>query len=277
MEFTFPHGPNGVIGTPVEEAQAIRTIHAGLDAGLRLIDTAINYSLDPNTMGINEKLVATALASWSGDVDSVLVVAKGGNRRTPDEMFVHDGTPENLRWSCETSLAALGVDAISLYILHAPDPKVPLAESLGALAELKAEGKIRMIGASNLGRRQLAEARTIVDVVAVENQLSPFAPAALALAQECAGAGIAFLAWSPMGGQMGPGGLRERHPELARIADERGVSPQRVALAWGLAKSPNIIPIPSASQPEYVRDSLAAATLRLTAEEVEIIDDAHRP
>jgi diketogulonate reductase-like aldo/keto reductase len=129
-----------------------------------------------------------------------------------------------------------------------------------------------MIGASNLGRRQLAEARTIVNVMAVENQLSPFARAALPLARECADNGTAFLAWSPLGGQMAAGGLRNRHPALAGVADARGVSPQRVALAWLLAQSPNVIPIPSAVEPEHVQDSQAAATLRLTPEELEAID-----
>jgi aryl-alcohol dehydrogenase-like predicted oxidoreductase len=272
MELTFPHNATGVLREPVEESLAIRTVHAALDSGVRLIDTAINYSIDPDAMGANEKLVARALASWSGDVDSVLVVAKGGNRRTPDELFVHDGTPENLRWSCETSLAALGVESIGLYILHAPDPKVPLAESLGALGELQSEGKIRLIGASNLGRRQLAEARSVVSIAAVENQLSPFARAAIPLARECAENGIAFLAWSPMGGQLGPGGLRQRHPELARIADARGVSPQRVALAWDLAQSPNVIPIPSGVEPEHVKDNAAAATLRLSSDELAAIE-----
>lgn len=274
LEFTFPHTTAGVLREPVPEAQSIRTIHAALDSGIRLIDTAINYSIDPHGMGANERLVAAALASWSGDRDSVLVTAKGGNRRDEAQLFVHDGTPANLRWSCETSLAALGVESIGLYILHAPDPNVPLAESMGALAELQAEGKIRHIGVSNMGRRQVAEARAVVNIVAVENQLSPLAHAALPLARECAEAGIAFLAWSPMGGPLGPGGLRARHPELARIADERGVSPQRVALAWDLAQSPNVIPIPSGLEPEHVRDNAAAVTLQLTPEELAAIAEA---
>jgi aryl-alcohol dehydrogenase-like predicted oxidoreductase len=274
MELTFPHGPTGVLREPVDNAEAVRTIHAALDAGARLIDTAINYAIHPDEMGCNEKLVATALAQWSGDADSVLVVAKGGNRRTEDQLFVHDGRPENLRWSCETSLRALGVEAIGLYILHAPDPSVPLAESVGALAELQSEGKIRMVGVSNFGRRQLAEARDIVDVAAVENQLSPLARAALPLARACAEDGIAFLAWSPLGGQMLAGGLRDRYAILGHIADARGVSPQRVALAWGLAQSPNVIPIPSAVQPETVVDNLAAVNLRLTPDELSAIDAA---
>jgi aryl-alcohol dehydrogenase-like predicted oxidoreductase len=274
MELTFPHTPTGQLRTPVDPDHAVRVIHAALDAGIRLIDTAINYSIDPEGMGANEALVARALSTWSGDRDAVVITAKGGNRRAEDALWRHDATPENLRWSCETSAKALGVEAIGLYFLHAPDPHVPLSESIGALAELQSEGKIRQIGVSNLGRRQLAEARAIVDIVAVENQLSPFARAATALARDCAERSTAFLAWSPLGGQLGSGGLRQRHPGLARIADERGVSVQQVVLAWLLAQSPNVIPIPSAVEIEHVRDNAAAASLRLTPQEHEDIDAA---
>src|ERR1700733_11640568 len=155
MLMTLPHPPPGVHEEPIEESQAIRTIHAALDAGVRLLDTAINYCMAAEEMGRNERLVGKALRTWSGDSDDVLVVCKGGNRRTTDEPYVHDGRPENLRWSCETSLRALGVETLGLYMLHAPDPAVPLEESMGALAQLQAEGKIESVGASNLGRRQL--------------------------------------------------------------------------------------------------------------------------
>ena len=169
------------------------------------------------------------------------MVCKGGNRRTDDLPWVHDGSRENLRWSCETSLKALGVEAIGLYMLHAPDPTLPLAESIGALGELQAEGKVRSLGVSNLGRRQLAEARQIIEVVAVENQLSPWHRPALPLAQVCAADGIAFLAWSPLGGQSQAATIGRTRPVLAKIGDAHGVSPQRVALAWSLAQAPNII------------------------------------
>ncbi len=199
-------------------------------------------------MGRNERLVAEALATWSGDGDDVLVVCKGGNRRTNSAWYVPDGRPENLRWSCETSPRALRCESIGLYMLHAPDPAVPLVESIGALADLRREGKVRQVGASNLGRRQLAQARVIVDIVAVENNLSPARPAALPLARTCAEAQIAFLAWSPLGGQVGATTLGRTTPSLAAIARERSVSAHQVALAWGLAQASNVIPIPSAPQ-----------------------------
>jgi aryl-alcohol dehydrogenase-like predicted oxidoreductase len=202
------------------------------------------------------------------------MAAKGVNGPvvTDDLPFVHDGRRENLRWSCETSLRALGVESIGLYMLHAPDPNVPLAESVGALAELRAEGKIEMVGVSNLGRRHLAEAREIADVVAVENQLSPWSRAALPLVQLCTEQGIAFLAWSPLGGQLRAGRLAQTYPALAGIRDDHGVPPQQAALAWVLAQAPNVIPIPSARRPETIVDSLRAVDLRLSPPEIAAID-----
>ncbi len=269
---TLPHPPPDVHEEPIEESQAIRTIHAALDAGVRVLDTAVNYCMSEKEMGRNEQLVAKALASWPGHSDDVLVVCKGGNRRTDDKPYVHDGRRANLRWSCETTLRALGVERLGLYMLHAPDPAVPLAESIGALAELRQEGKIEMVGASNLGRRQLAEARAIVDIVCVENNLSPGETAALPLAKVCEKDGIAFLAYRPLGGQGGASELLKRSPALTAIAANRNVSPQRVALAWSLAQAGNIIPIPSARRPETILDSIQAQDLVLSAEELALID-----
>ncbi|MCW2522284.1 MAG: aldo/keto reductase, partial [Frankiales bacterium] len=144
----------GMEGRP-SEAEAVRTIHAALDGGVRLIDTAINYGSSAAELGYCEALVARALASWAGPREEVLVVAKGGNLRSDEESFIQDASPANLRWSCETSLRALGVESVGLYLLHAVDPKVPLVESMGALAQLRDEGKIQRIGISNAGRGQL--------------------------------------------------------------------------------------------------------------------------
>jgi len=277
MLLTMPQPEPGGLSAMVEEGQAIRTLHAALDAGVRLVDTAINYCQGAADMGANERLVAKALASWSGDAAEVLVVCKGGNRRGDDAPFIHDARPENLRWSCETSLKALGVERAGLYMLHAKDPAVPLAESLGALAELKAEGKIAEVGVSNLGRRELAEARAIVDIAAVENPLSPAARAAMSLAKMCEAEGVAFLAYRPLGGQAGAPNLAEAVPVLGEVARERGVSPHQVALAWSLAQATSIIPIPAARRPETIRDSAAAAGLTLTPEELARIDAQAQP
>jgi aryl-alcohol dehydrogenase-like predicted oxidoreductase len=254
-----------VEGRP-DEATAIRTVHAALDEGVRLIDTAVNYGSNAAELGYCEALVARALATWGGDAGEVLVVAKGGNLRTDDESFIQDASPANLRWSCETSLAALGVDSIGLYLLHAIDPKVPLADSMGALAELRDEGKIQRIGISNAGRRQLAEAQSVVDIAAVENRLSPWSLNALPIVEVCAAQGIAFLSYSPLGGRAQAGDLASL-AEFAAVAQARGVSPQQVALAWALDLSPAVLPIPSARRPETIRDSVAAASLQLSDDE----------
>jgi aryl-alcohol dehydrogenase-like predicted oxidoreductase len=148
-----------------DEAGALRTIHAALDAGITLIDTADAYCLDGSEVGHNERLVAKALAAWPGDRDRVLVATKGGHTR-PGREWGLDGRPEYLRRACEASLRALGVEAIGLYQFHRPDPKVPFAESVGALAELRAAGKVRMVGLSNVSVEQIQQARRIVEVAA---------------------------------------------------------------------------------------------------------------
>jgi aryl-alcohol dehydrogenase-like predicted oxidoreductase len=261
----------GLEGRP-SEREAIRTIHAALDAGARLIDTAINYCADETELGYCEALVGRALSSWTGDSSTVLVVCKGGNTRTATEQFVQDARPESLKASCETSLRALGTDVIGLYMRHAVDPAVPLVESMAALADLRAAGKIDLIGVSNAGRGQLAEAQTIVEIAAVENQLSPLARRSLPILRVCAEMNIAYLAYSPLGGAENAARIGDVVPALSSIAKQRGVSAQQVALAWSLQQDPVVMPIPAARRPETIADSLQAAGLRLTPEEMALID-----
>ncbi len=254
-----------------DEARSLRTIHAALDAGVTLIDTADAYCLGESEVGHNERLVAKALASWPGGRDGVLVATKGGHTR-PGREWGLDGRPEHLRQACEASLRALGVEAIGLYQLHRPDPKVPFAESVGALAELRAAGKVRMVGLSNVSVDQIEQARRIVEVASVQNELSPRFRRSEGELAWCAAHRIAFLPWSPLGG-IGRGGmLGQRHPAFAEVAGRHGVSPQQVALAWELAKAPVVIPIPGARRPETIADSAAAATLRLDADELDRLD-----
>jgi len=250
-----------------EEADAIRTIHAALDAGCRLIDTAVNYCASGSELGYCEALVRKALKSWSGASDDVLVVCKGGNLRTDEFVFVQDGSPANLRRSCEISLKALGRDVIDLYCLHSIDPNIPLADSMSELARLREEGKIRHIGISNAGRRQIAEAQTIVELAAVENRLSPWSVNSLPIVAQCQAMGLAYLAYSPLGSERLVTRLGEK-PAFAAVAHDRGVSVQQVALAWALAVSPIVIPIPSARRPDTICESLAAASLLLSPEEM---------
>jgi aryl-alcohol dehydrogenase-like predicted oxidoreductase len=262
--------PMSLAGRP-DEARSIRTIHAALDAGVTLIDTADAYCLDGSEMGHGERLVAKALAAWSGDRDRVLVATKGGHTRQGREWGL-DGRPEYLRQACEASLRALGVDAIGLYQLHRPDPKVAFAESVGAMAELKAAGKVRLVGLSNVSVDRLRQAREIVEVASVQNEFSPRFRRSEGELAFCAAAGIAFLPWSPLGGIGRGRNLGGRHAAFAEVAEAYGVSPQQVALAWELAKAPVVIPIPGASRPESITDSAAAAGLRLGADDLARLD-----
>ncbi|HEY4724375.1 MAG TPA: aldo/keto reductase [Actinomycetota bacterium] len=259
-----------VAGRP-DEAAAVRTIHAALDAGVTLIDTADAYCLDGSEAGHNERLVAKALAAWPGDRDRVLVATKGGHTRPGGEWGL-DGRPEYLRQACEASLRALGVDTIGLYQFHRPDPEVPFAESVAALAELKAAGKVRLVGLSNVSVDQINQARELVEVASVQNEFSPRFRRSEGELAFCAAQRIAFLPWGPLGGSDRSRDLGGRHRAFAEVAEAHGVSPQRVALAWELAKAPVVIPIPGASRPETITDSLGAAALRLSDDDLARLD-----
>jgi aryl-alcohol dehydrogenase-like predicted oxidoreductase len=268
----FPIGlggmPMSLAGRPPEE-RSIRTIHAALDAGVNLIDTADAYSVDDTDVGHNERLIAKALR---GRRDGVLVATKGGHTR-PGGAWELDGRPEHIRAACEGSLKALETDRIDLYQYHRPDPTVPYAETIGAFKELQDEGKVRWIGISNANVDQIEEACSIADVVSVQNQLSleytsPIAKGEVTLCEE---RGIAFLPWSPLGGIPRADEAAGSHGAVRAAAEAHGVSPQQVALAWLLALSPAIIPIPGASRPESIEDSVRAVELELSADELEAI------
>jgi aryl-alcohol dehydrogenase-like predicted oxidoreductase len=262
--------PMSLAGRP-DEARSIRTIHAALDAGVTLIDTADAYCRDGSELGHGERLVAKALAAWPGDRDRVLVATKGGHTR-PGREWGLDGRPEYLRQACEASLRALGVEAIGLYQFHRPDPKVPFAESVGAMAELQAAGKVRLVGLSNVSVDQIRQARELVEVASVQNEFSPRFRRSEGELAWCAANGIAFLPWSPLGGIGRGRDLGGRHRAFAEVAEAHGVSPQQVALAWELAKAPVVVPIPGASRPETITDSAAAASLRLSAGDLARLD-----
>jgi aryl-alcohol dehydrogenase-like predicted oxidoreductase len=265
--------PLSLQGRPSEQA-GIAVVHASLDAGMNLIDTADVYCLDDSDIGHNERLIARALASWSGDSDAVLVATKGGLTR-PQGRWERDASPEHLRSACEHSLRALGVEQIDLYQLHAPDPRVPFAESVGTLADLQREGKIKWIGLSNVSVAEIKQAEAIVSVVTVQNRLNPFFRDALdtGVVDYCRRRGIGFLAYSPVGG----GRLNKKlpsHPALAPIAQKHGVSSHAVVLSWVLSRADNVIVIPGARTVEHAIDSTTAAHLALSSEELESIDTA---
>jgi len=260
--------PMSIEGRP-DTDRSIATILAALDAGVTLIDTADAYHIHADEVGHNEMLIAQALARWNGDASGVLVATKGGSQRPGDGSWTHDGRPEYIKQAAEASLKRLGVDAIGLYQHHRPDPKVPYADTVGALRDLLDEGKIRMAGISNADPDQIRAAQDILGgrLASVQNQYSPAFRDSEAELRLCAELGLAFLPWSPLGGARraagGAGG------GFAEIAAAREVSPQQVALAWMLAKSPAVIPIPGSSRPETITDSAAAAELELTPEQLE--------
>ncbi|MFD5417233.1 aldo/keto reductase [Streptomyces sp. NPDC127069] len=267
-----------------DEVRAVATVHAALDAGVTLIDTADSYHWHAGETGHNERLIARALARYGGDTSGVLIATKGGRGRPGDGTWTVTGTPGHLKRAAEASAVRLGVDAIGLYQLHKPDPAVPWAESVGALRELLDAGTIRSAGISNVTTAQIREAYGILGdgLVSVQNQYSPAvrdSEPQLRLSTEL---GLAFLPWSPLGGISrssldGPAGPTSADTAYHRVAARHGVSPQRVALAWLLSRSPSVIPLPGASRPASITDSAAAARLELTATELAELEEPLTP
>ena len=267
--------PMSIEGRP-DEQRSIATIHAALDAGVTLIDTADAYHLYADEVGHNETLIAKALASYGGDTSDVLVATKGGHLRPGDGSWTLDGSPDHLRQACDASLKRLGVEAIGLYQFHRPDPRVPYEESVGTIRDLLDAGKIRYAGISNANPEQIRQANDILGgrLVSVQNQFSPSFRSSEPELELCADMGIAFLPWSPLGGISQAGELGSRFAPFAEVARAHNVSPQQVCLAWMLAKAPVVIPIPGSSRPETILDSVKAADLELSPVELSRLDAA---
>jgi aryl-alcohol dehydrogenase-like predicted oxidoreductase len=265
--------PMSIEGRPDRE-RSIATIHAALEAGVTFFDTADAYHLHADEVGHNESLIAEALGSWGGDTSDVLVATKGGHLRPGDGSWTQDGSPEHLLEAARASASRLGVDAIDLYQFHRPDPHVPYADSIGALQQLLDDGVIRMAGISNASVDQIDEARVILgeNLVSVQNQFSPAHLDSRVELEHCDALGLAFLPWSPLGGIRNAGELGERHTAFQRIADDLGVSPYRVVLAWELSLSSHVIPIPGASRPTSIQDSAEAPEVTLSPEQLADIE-----
>lgn len=267
--------PMSIEGRP-DEQRAMATVHAALDAGVTLIDTADAYHLHADEVGHNESLIARALASYGGDSSDVLVATKGGHLRPGDGSWTLDGSPAYLKRAAEASLKRLGVEAIGLYQHHRPDPRVPYADSIGAVRDLLDAGTIRFAGISNADPEQIRTANEILGgrLVSVQNQFSPAFRSSEPELELCAELGIAFLPWSPLGGISRAAELGSRFAAFAEVAAAHRVSPQQVTLAWMLAKAPVVIPIPGSSRPETVQDSVKAAELTLSSDELALLDQA---
>ena len=263
-------------GTQPRE-QLLDTVRAALDAGVTLFDTADAYGpgeeLGADAQGANERLIASILDEL-GVRDRVLLATKGGHVRTDGGDWGLDSSADHLREAVDASLGRLGVEQVALWQHHRPDPAVPYDEVIGTLKEIADTGKVAALGLSNADPDQIRAAHLVLGdtLVSVQNQFSPAFRSSRPEIDVCEELGLAFLPWSPLGGLSNAKELAGRHPAFAEVADARGVSPQQVALAWELAQSPVVIPIPGAKRPQSITDSAAAADLELTAEELVRLD-----
>ncbi|MEQ1565431.1 MAG: aldo/keto reductase [Myxococcota bacterium] len=272
----FPIGlggmPMSIAGRP-DRARSLDTLKSAFESGIDFVDTADVYCLDDADLGHNERLIAEAIRRFAQG-RAITVATKGGCTR-PEGRWDRDGRPEHLKAACDRSLAALGVERIDLYQLHAPDDRVKFADSIGALAELRAAGKVAHVGLSNVTVKQIAQAAAIVPIASVQNRCSVHDTRAFrdGVVDWCTEHGVAFLPYSPVGGSRGIGRVAS-DPTLVRIARACGATAPQVALAWLLAKSPVIVPIPGASRPENAARSARAAAITLPDEQVAEIDAA---
>jgi aryl-alcohol dehydrogenase-like predicted oxidoreductase len=246
----------GVWGPPDDREEALRVLRRAVELGVTLIDTADSYG--PN---VSEELIAAALHPYP---DELVIATKGGLVRPGPDDWEPNGRPEHLRRACEGSLRRLKTDRIDLYQLHRPDPDVPLKESLGALVDLQTEGKIRLIGVSNVDVDELRRAREVTSIASVQNRFNLEDREAEPVLDACAEAGIAFLPWYPLAA----GPLAKEGGAAARIAERHDATPAQVALAWLLARSPVVLPIPGTSSVEHLEENVAAVGIRLSHDEV---------
>ena len=264
-------GP-GIWGPPADKQEAIAVLHRALELGVNLIDTADSYGPE-----MSESLIAEALYPYPKDL---VIATKGGLLRTGPGQWPQDGRPEHLREALEGSLRRLRLDHIDIYQFHRPDPNVPFEDSVGTLAKMREEGKIRYVGLSNITIGQLARAQKIVPIVTVQNHYN------LAMRQSeqmtvseteemidlCARQGIGFIPWSPLAF----GELAHSGGELDQIAKRHGAQPGQIALAWLLKRSSTMLPIPGTSSVNHLEENIAGATIRLSQEEFDAIDQASK-
>jgi pyridoxine 4-dehydrogenase len=248
----------GIWGEPPSREQAIATLRRVVELGVNFIDTADSYG-----PSVSEELIAEALHPYP---DDLVIATKGGLVRPGPNRWNADGRPEHLREACEGSLRRLRLEQIPLYQLHRPDPKVPLAESMGAIAELKDEGKIRHVGVSNVSEAELREAQKIVPVVSVQNRYNVADRGSQSLVDLCEQDQLVFLPWAPIQ-------ETDKRVAVAVAAEAHNVTQHQVVLAWLLAMSPQILPIPGPGSPAHVEENIAAASLELSPQEIRAISE----
>ncbi len=248
-------GP-GIWGDPPSRDQAIATLRRVVELGINFIDTADSYGPE-----VSETLIAEALHPYP---DDLVIATKGGLIRPGPNRWEADGRPEHLREVCEGSLRRLRLEQIPLYQFHRPDPAVPLADSIGTIAELKNEGKIRHVGISNVSESQLREAQQIVPIVSVQNRYNAADRRSESLIDLCEQEQLVFLPWAPVQES-------DKNPAVLAAARQHGVTRHQVVLAWMLAMSPQILPIPGTGSIGHAEENIAAASVELTPDEVEAI------
>jgi pyridoxine 4-dehydrogenase len=244
----------GIWGPPADREEAKAVLRRAVELGIDFIDTADSYGPE-----VSEELIAEALHPYP---EGLVIATKGGMTRPGRGQWVRNCSPEHLREACQGSLRRLRLDRIDVYQLHAVDPEVPLEESVGALAELRDEGKIGHVGLSNVDTEELDRAREIVPVVSVQNRYSVADRDSDPVLDRCERDGLAFIPWGPLRAVSGDG-----DGVIGRVADAHGASELQVALAWLLARSPAMLPIPGTSSVEHLKENVAAAGLRLSEEE----------
>ena len=247
----------GIWGEPKDPAEARRVLRRAVDLGVNFIDTADAYGPE-----VNERLIAETLHPYPR---GLVIATKGGQTRPSAGQWVPDGRPEHLREACEGSLKRLKLERIDLYQFHWPDPKVPVEESVGELARLRTEGKIRHVGVSNFSADELQRVRRIVPIVSVQNRYNVADRASEDVLAVCTREGIAFIPWAPIA----RGSVEKLVSDgLEAVAKQHAASVFQVAIAWLLAKSPVMLPIPGTSSVAHVEENVAAARLKLGAEDL---------
>lgn len=262
--------PLSLDGRP-DEAQALGVIGAFADGGGNFIDSANVYCVDDTDVGHNEKLIAKALSKLE-ESNNIIVATKGGLRRPKGDWRV-DASPEWLRQSCEKSLKDLNTDSIFLYQLHAPDPDVPLTDSVGELARLKAEGKIQHIGLSNVTVEDIQLALSTTDIISVQNRCNLFERTSFknGVVKFCEKNNITFIAHSPVGGHF-QHAQRADNSLLKKLAEKYDASTYQIMIAWLLNKSSSILTIPGASKTSSITDSLRAINVELSKEDMQLLE-----
>jgi pyridoxine 4-dehydrogenase len=253
---------NGIWGPPDDPDAARRLLRRVVELGVNLIDTADSYGPE-----VSENLIAEALHPYP---DGLVIATKGGLRRSGPGQWPRDGRPEHLKEACEASLGRLRLERIDLYQLHSPDPQVPLEDSIGALKELQDEGKVRHVGVSNVSRDELERARALVDVVTVQNRYNLTDRQSENVLDACERDGIGFIPWFPLA----IGELARSDGPLDDLARRHGAAPGQLAIAWLLAHSPVMLPIPGTGSVEHLEENVAAASIELAPEEVERLEAA---